>query len=63
MFRRLPGCLPIDPVFPTNIEALGFNINHKHQLRRIVDSEKLFEYKVTNNERYNEKHKEAVYGE
>lgn len=51
--------MPADPYFPPDLEKLGFRINVKGQ---IVHSEtgKLYEYFISDNERVNEVHKEAV---
>lgn len=62
MFRRLPGSLPEDPKFPANLKELGFFINDTAHIRSIEDPEKNFFFFITNNDRYNEVHREAMAG-
>src|SRR5579871_6861319 len=63
MFRRLPGSLPEDPKFPANLNKLGYFINKENQIRKINKPDEKFHFHITNNDRYNEVHREAVHGE
>jgi hypothetical protein len=62
MFRRLPASLPEDPKFPANLNQLGYFINEKLQIRKIDKPDEKFHFHITNNDRYNEVHREAVKG-
>ena len=63
MFRRLPGSLPEDPKFPADLNQLGYFINETSQIRKIDKPDEKFHFHITNNDRYNEVHREAVKGE
>ena len=63
MFRRLPGSLPEDPKFPADLNELGYFINEKSQIRKIDKPDETFHFHITNNDRYNEVHREAANGE
>ncbi|KAK2767383.1 hypothetical protein FQN54_003539 [Arachnomyces sp. PD_36] len=52
--------LPKDPVFPADLEKLGYFINDNDQIKMISDPSKDFMYKINANERYNEMQKEAM---
>lgn len=62
MFRRLPGSLPEDPKFPADLNQLGYFINEKSQIRKINKPDEKFQFHITNNDRYNEVHREATNG-
>lgn len=59
MFRRRFQSLPPDPIFEPDLQKLGFFINGEDQIRRIQHPEMKFQYKVNQNDRWNEVHKEA----
>jgi len=62
MFRRLKGSLPKDPEFPANLTNLGYFINEMSQIKSIWKPDDNFNFFITNNDRYNEIHREAVFG-
>lgn len=62
MFRRKSTSLPADPVYPANLKELGYEITSKGQFVKIGTNEK-FQFFITDNDRYNEVHKEAMHGE
>jgi hypothetical protein len=62
MFRRLPGSLPKDASFPADLGKLGYYLNEKDQVRKIVKPDEHFQYYLTNNERYNDVQREALHG-
>ncbi|KAI9733309.1 MAG: hypothetical protein M1834_003393 [Cirrosporium novae-zelandiae] len=61
MFRRLSNTLPKDPLFPSNLEALGLFVNDKDQIRQIKNPEQEYPYRISKNDRVNEMHKEAIH--
>jgi len=63
MFRRLPNYLPKDPVFPTDLEGLGYFVNGNDQIRQIANPDQKYQYKVNRNDRVNEVYKEAMNSE
>lgn len=60
MFRRLSSSLPKEPEIPANLEALGYFINGKDQIRQIENPEQKYVYMINRNERVNELYKEAM---
>jgi len=62
MFRRLEGSLPKDPEFPAQLTKLGYFINEMSQIKSIEKPDENFNFFITNNDRYNEIHREAVAG-
>ena len=60
MFRRLPNTLPKDPVFPTNLEDLGYFTTDNDQIRQIKNPEQKYQFAVNRNERVNDVYKEAM---
>jgi hypothetical protein len=61
MFRRLPNSLPADPSWEANLFKLGYFINDKSQIRQLRKPTERFNFKVTDNDRFNEVHKEAFH--
>jgi hypothetical protein len=61
MYRRLPGSLPQDPIWPKTFKTLGYKINEKSQIRAIANPDLFFKFFITNNERYNELNREAMH--
>ncbi|KAI5310313.1 hypothetical protein KEM55_008610 [Ascosphaera atra] len=60
MFVVPREALPKEPVFPANLEELGYQITEADQLRSIADPSQPFRYRLNANERYNEVRKEAL---
>ncbi|KAL1998532.1 hypothetical protein VTN02DRAFT_6012 [Thermoascus thermophilus] len=60
VFRRKD--LPPDPVFPADLEKLGYFINDNDQIRKISDPEAGFQFKINRNDRWNELNREAMNG-
>lgn len=60
MFRRLPNKLPPDVTFPADLEALGYFVTEKDQVRQIRDPEKKYQYKINRNDRVNDVYKESM---
>ena len=60
MFRRLPGGLPKDPVFPASLKELGFFVNDNDQIRKIEHPDRGFMYTINKNERVNGMHRQAM---
>lgn len=60
MFRRLEGSLPKDPEFPADMKKLGFYVNETAHIRSIEKPDENFVFFITNNDRYNELHREAM---
>ncbi|KAJ9298698.1 hypothetical protein DTO271G3_3665 [Paecilomyces variotii] len=58
VFRRED--LPPDPVFPADLEKLGYFINGNDQIRKISDPEKEFVFKINRNDRWNLVNREAM---
>ncbi|CAL5870293.1 uncharacterized protein PFLUO_LOCUS4528 [Penicillium psychrofluorescens] len=52
--------LPADPVFPADLEKLGYFVTENDQIRMISNPEEAFLYKINRNERWNELQKEAM---
>ena len=63
MFRRLAGGLPEDPSWTADLTMLGYFINDEGQIRRLRKPDQRFLFKVTDNDRFNEVHKEAFHSE
>lgn len=61
MFRRLVDDLPGDPSWEADLTKLGYFINEKSQIRQIRQPSERFNFKVTDNDRFNEVHKEAFH--
>ncbi|OCK79508.1 hypothetical protein K432DRAFT_443837 [Lepidopterella palustris CBS 459.81] len=61
MFRRDAKSLPPDPVFPADLKAVGYFINETGHIRKIANPKESFQYWLTNNDRYNEVHREAMH--
>ncbi|KAL4920952.1 Arb2 domain-containing protein [Aspergillus aurantiobrunneus] len=60
VFRRQD--LPADPVFPAELDKLGYCINDKDQIRKISDPTQEFQYKINKNDRWNEVQRAAMNG-
>jgi len=60
MFRRLSHTLPRDPVFPADLEKLGFFVNDQDQIRMIKSPEQKYQYSINKNDRVNDLYKEAM---
>ncbi|KAI9373278.1 Arb2 domain-containing protein [Aspergillus egyptiacus] len=58
VFRRED--LPADPVFPAELDKLGYFVNDKDQIRKISDPEQEFQFKINRNPRWNELQREAM---
>ncbi|GIJ99333.1 hypothetical protein Aspvir_001463 [Aspergillus viridinutans] len=54
MFVYRPQDLPQDPVFPADLEKLGYFINEKDQIRKIANPEQEFQFKINRNDRWND---------
>ncbi|OCL04434.1 hypothetical protein AOQ84DRAFT_117805 [Glonium stellatum] len=61
MFRRKIESLPKDPEFPANLEELGYFITDTGHIRKIENPDESFQFFITNNERFNEVHREAMH--
>jgi hypothetical protein len=61
MFRRLKPSLPKDPDFPADLAKLGYTIIDG-TIRSLKDNEQIFNYRITNNGRYNGLNKQALTG-
>jgi hypothetical protein len=61
MFRRLPDSLPEDPSWESDLTKLGYFISESSLIRQIKNPEARFQFKVTDNDRFNETHKEAFH--
>ncbi|SZF04343.1 unnamed protein product [Blumeria hordei] len=60
MFRRLQSGLPNDPVFPSDLQKLGYFINEKDEIRNIQNPKQYFHFFLSKNERVNELQREAL---
>ncbi|KAL2827847.1 Arb2 domain-containing protein [Aspergillus pseudoustus] len=60
MFVYRKQDLPQDPVFPAELDKLGYFINDKDQIRKISDPEQEFQFKINKNPRWNEVQREAM---
>ncbi len=60
MFRRLSHTLPEDPVFPANLQELGYFINAEDRIRQIKKPEQKYQFVVNRNERVNDVYKKAM---
>ncbi|MCJ1423004.1 hypothetical protein MMC29_000885, partial [Sticta canariensis] len=60
MFRRLSSSLPKDPEFPADLEALGYFVNEKDQIRFIKRPDQEFNFFISKNERVCETQREAM---
>ena len=60
VFRRQD--LPADPVFPADLEQLGYFINSNDQIRKICAPDQEFQFKINRNPRWNEVHRGAMNG-
>ena len=61
MFRRLPDSLQEDPSWEADLVKLGYFINEHSQIRQIRKPTERFNFKITDNDRFNEVHKEAFH--
>ncbi|PWY91008.1 hypothetical protein BO70DRAFT_307468 [Aspergillus heteromorphus CBS 117.55] len=52
--------LPKEPVFPADLEKLGYFINDQDQIRKIADPAEEFQFKINKNPRWNELQREAM---
>ncbi|KAL4785920.1 Arb2 domain-containing protein [Aspergillus varians] len=52
--------LPADPVFPANLDKLGYFINDKDQIRKISNPTQEFQFKINKNDRWNEVQRAAM---
>ncbi|RHZ74979.1 hypothetical protein CDV55_109205 [Aspergillus turcosus] len=57
---RIARDLPQDPVFPADLEKLGYFVNEKDQIRKIADPEQDFQFKINRNDRWNEVQRGAM---
>ncbi|KAF2675319.1 hypothetical protein BT63DRAFT_409416 [Microthyrium microscopicum] len=63
MFRVLRGGLCLESEFPETLQGLGYAINKKNFLRPVdsitkqIEPEGFFKYKISNNDRFNDRHK------
>ncbi|KAK3693637.1 Arb2 domain-containing protein [Podospora appendiculata] len=55
MFRRRWSGLPADPVFPSNLEELGYFVNEVDEIRSRDDPDCYFKYFLTKNARWNDR--------
>ncbi|KAK3335465.1 Arb2 domain-containing protein [Cercophora scortea] len=55
MFRRRWSGLPADPVFPSNLEELGYFVNEVDEIRSRDDPDYYFKYFLTKNARWNDR--------
>jgi hypothetical protein len=62
MFRRLESSLPGDFEFPTDLKGLGYFVNENDQIRMIKDPNQSFHFFISKNERYMQRHREAMDG-
>ncbi|GAM41283.1 hypothetical protein TCE0_042f14298 [Talaromyces pinophilus] len=53
--------IPPDPVFPTDLEQLGFFINDEDKIRQIANPDAGFKFKVNANERWNDVRRNAYH--
>ncbi|KAL3442068.1 Arb2 domain-containing protein [Aspergillus insuetus] len=60
MFVYRKEDLPKDPVFPAELDKLGYFMNDNDQIRRISDPEQEFQFKINRNPRWNELQREAM---
>ncbi|KAI9703244.1 MAG: hypothetical protein M1836_007810 [Candelina mexicana] len=60
MFRRLSSSLPKDPVWPHDLEQLGYFVNEDDQIKSIKYPTQDFRYYINKNQRYNEMHGAAM---
>ncbi|KAL5343426.1 Arb2 domain-containing protein [Aspergillus crustosus] len=60
MFVLRKQDLPADPVFPANLEKLGYYINDKDQIRKILDASQEFQFKINKNDRWNDVQRGAM---
>ncbi|KAF2197683.1 hypothetical protein GQ43DRAFT_458355 [Delitschia confertaspora ATCC 74209] len=60
MFRKVEKTLPEDPEYPTDLKELGYFINATGQIRKIAHPDEDFQFHLTNDERHNELHREAM---
>lgn len=62
MFVYRPQDLPRDPIFPADLEKLGYFINEKDQIRKIANPEQEFQFKINRNDRWNDLQRGAMNG-
>ncbi|KAL4906694.1 hypothetical protein BDW74DRAFT_177003 [Aspergillus multicolor] len=60
MFVYRKQDLPADPVFPADLDKLGYFINDKDQIRKISDPTQDFQFKINKNDRWNEVQRDAM---
>ena len=60
MFKRKEASLPKDPVFPVDLEKLGYHLNENGLIRSNLMPESQFMYRITNSERYNLRNGQAM---
>ncbi|KAH1998596.1 hypothetical protein KXV80_005565 [Aspergillus fumigatus] len=60
MFVYRPQDLPRDPIFPADLEKLGYFINEKDQIRKIANPEQEFQFKINRNDRWNDLQRGAM---
>ncbi|KAI9812692.1 MAG: hypothetical protein M1832_000349 [Thelocarpon impressellum] len=60
MFRRAQPDFPEDPEYPADLKELGYFITENDEIKSIADPTKDFKFAINKNERYNEKHREAL---
>ena len=62
MFRRLEKSLPREPKFPKDLAEQGFCVTDSGLVRKIELPNERFLFRISDNERYNELHREAHHG-
>ncbi|KAI9745257.1 MAG: hypothetical protein M1818_001536 [Claussenomyces sp. TS43310] len=60
MFRLLSSGLPKDPIFPSDLKALGYFISDEDEIRSIENPLAYFKFFLTKNDRYNVVQREAM---
>lgn len=63
MFAARPSRLPQDPTYVADFKELGYFVNNDGLIRKIEYPDDTFQFFITNNERYNEVHREAFHSE
>lgn len=61
MFVRLDKNLPEDPSYPADLTALGYKVNENGEFVKISSPNEHFTFFISDNERVNEVHKEAMH--
>ena len=61
LFKRTNKNLPADPAFEADLTNLGYKRTEEGKFVKILNSRAQFTYFISNNERVNETHKEAMH--